>query len=127
MADPSTVTAQATQKVAISGGGVIPFMPADKNAVYQSYMPFLKNGGLYVSTTKKYELGAEVFILIKMPDGNDRYPVVGKVVWVNRSGGVSRPSGIGVQFSDTAENVIARDKIEALLMGMSTDLPTFTM
>ena len=126
MSDQSTVTVQA-QKNAIAGGGVLPFSPPDKATLYQSYMPFVKNGGLYVSTPRRYELGAEVFVLITFPQSNDRLPAVGKVVWVNRTGSVARPSGIGIQFLETPENIIVRDKIETFIAGTPQDMPTFTM
>ena len=127
MADNSTVTSAAMQKAG-AGGGVIPFNPPDKMILYQSYMPFVKGGGLYVPTPKKYDIGNEVFLLIKMPgEGNDRMPAVGKVVWVNRNGSAQRPGGIGVQLSDTPENLSLRDRIEVLIAGISTDTPTFTM
>lgn len=110
------------------GGGVIPFNPQDKLSLYQSYMPFVKNGGLYIPTTKKYDQGSEIFLLVRMPgESNERLPGVGKVVWINRSGTVSKPSGIGIQFSDTPENAILRDKIERLLVGVSPDTATYTM
>ena len=113
---------------AFAGGGVIPFNPQDKMSLYQSYMPFVKNGGLYIPTVKKYDQGVDVFLLVRMPgESNERLPAVGKVVWINRSGSVSKPSGIGVQFSDTPENAILRDKIERLLVGISPDNPTYTM
>ena len=124
MSDHETDT---PQKTASSGGGVLPFSPPDIHALYQSYMPFVKNGGVYVATPRRYELGAEVFVLITFPQGNERMPAMGKVVWVNRTGSVSRPSGIGIQFSDTQENFAVRDRIETLIAGTSSDTPTFTM
>ena len=117
----------APQKASSSGGGVLPFSPPDSHALYQSYMPFVKNGGLYVATSRRYELGAEVFVLVTFPQGNERMPAMGKVVWVNRTGSVARPSGIGIQFSETQENFAVRDRIETLIAGISSDTPTFTM
>lgn len=111
----------------LSGGGVIPFNPPDKTTLYKSYMPFIKGGGLYIVTSRKYEIGTEVFLLVKMPGSNDRLPAVGRVVWVNRSGSVSHPSGVGVQFAETPENELVKDKIDLLVAGIPDDTPTFTM
>ena len=113
---------------AFSGGGVIPFNPPDKMTLYMSYMPFVKNGGLYIPTPKKYDIGTDVFLLVRMPgESSERLPAVGKVVWVNRSGNVSRPGGIGVQFSESSENTLIRDRIERIIAGISPDTPTYTM
>ena len=120
------VTQNSIQKLG-NAGGVLPFAPPDKNALYQSYMPFVKGGGLYIPTTKKFELNGEVFILIRFPGESERIPAVGKVIWVNRSGTALKPAGIGVQLSDISENVAVREKIEVILAGMSQDQPTFTM
>lgn len=111
----------------LSGGGVIPFNPPDKTVLYKSYMPFVKGGGLYIVTSKRYEIGTEVFLLVKMPESQERLPAVGKVVWINRSGSVSQPSGVGVQLMETPENEIVKDKIEILIAGFPEDTPTFTM
>ena len=35
----------------------------DRAVLYAAYMPFVRNGGLFVPTNKRYELGEEVFIL----------------------------------------------------------------
>lgn len=124
----STVSQQAVQRAGLgAGGGVLPFAPADILTLYQSYMPFIKGGGLYVPTPKKYDLGHEVFVLVKMPGESDRVPAVGKVVWVNRSGTSHRPSGIGIQFTDSPENAVVRDRIEVLVAGIPPDTATFTM
>ena len=124
--DNVVVTAASTQKASL-GGGVIAFQPPDRMAMHQSYMPFLKNGGLYIPTPKKYDIGNEVFILVKFPDSNERVPGVGSVVWVNRTPSVSKPSGIGIHFSETNENESLKTKIEAFLFGVPAESPTFTM
>lgn len=125
MAD-QVVTQQSVQRANI-GGGVIPFAPPDKTSLAQCYMSWVKGGGLYITTPKKYEMGAEVFVLVKLPDSSDRFPAVGRVVWVQRSSSVLRPPGIGVQLLDTPENAVVRDKIEVFLAGMPADTATFTM
>ncbi|MDR1661510.1 MAG: pilus assembly protein PilZ, partial [Azoarcus sp.] len=32
---------------------------SSKSALYAAYMPFLKNGGVFIPTTRKYSLGDE--------------------------------------------------------------------
>jgi len=121
------VTSASTQKAVSMGGGVLAFQPPDRAAMHQSYMPFLKNGGIYIPTTKKYDIGSEVFVLVKLPDSGERLSGVGSVVWINRTPSVSKPSGIGIHFVESPENETLKLRIETFLAGSSHDAPTFTM
>lgn len=106
--------------------GILSLTIKDKNALYAAYMEFLKNGGLFIPTTKTYQLGDEVFMLLTLMDESERIPVAGRVVWITpeRAEG-NRAAGIGVQFNDEGK---ARDKIEGFLAGaLQSDRPTHTM
>lgn len=109
--------------------GILTLPVKDKAQLYSAYMPFLKSGGVFVPTPKRYFLGDEVFLLLTLPESTERLPVAGKVVWVTPAGAQgNRPAGIGVQFGDTAEGEAVKGRIEALLAGMlSADRPTHTM
>ena len=109
--------------------GILSHAIKDKAALYSAYMPFLKHGGIFVTTTKRYFLGDEVFLLLTLPESNERLPVAGKVVWVTPPGAQgNRPAGIGVQFAETAEGDTVKGKIEALLAGtLTAERPTHTM
>ncbi|WP_242108122.1 PilZ domain-containing protein [Luteimonas aquatica] len=109
--------------------GILSLALKDKAALYGAYMPYLKNGGIFVPTTKRYFLGDEVFLLITLPESGDRLPVAGKVVWVTPAGAQgNRTAGVGVQFADTGEGETVRAKIETLLAGMlNADKRTHTM
>lgn len=110
-------------------GGILSLTIKDKSALYNAYMPFLKGGGLFVPTTKRYVLGDEVFILLSLMDEPDRLPVAGKVAWLTLPGAQgNRASGIGVQFNESSEGEAARTKIETILAGiLSQERPTHTM
>ena len=92
-------------------------------------MPYLKSGGIFVPTTKRYFLGDEVFLLLTLPESTERLPVAGKVVWVTPAGAQgNRPAGIGVQFPETPEGEAIKGQIEALLAGtLNSDRTTHTM
>ena len=109
--------------------GILSHAVKDKAALYSAYMPFLKYGGIFVTTTKRYFLGDEVFLLLTLPESSERLPVAGKVVWVAPPGAQgNRPAGIGVQFAETAEGETVKGKIEALLAGtLTAERPTHTM
>ena len=42
-------------------------------------MPFVCNGGLFVPTNKRYELGEEVFILLALMDEPEKIPINGRL------------------------------------------------
>ena len=109
--------------------GILSLAIKDRGALYNAYMPFVKGGGLFVPTAKKYNLADEVFILLTLMDEKDRLPVAGKVIWITPPGSQgNRTSGIGVQFNDSADGEAARTKIESILAGiLGADRPTHTM
>ncbi|ROR32626.1 type IV pilus assembly protein PilZ [Inmirania thermothiophila] len=108
--------------------GILSLTIKDKNALYAAYMPFVKNGGLFIPTQRSYRLGDEVFMLISLMDEAEKIPVAGRVVWITPPGAEgNRAAGIGVQFSDQ-DNGQARNKIETYLAGaLQSDRPTHTM
>lgn len=109
------------------GGGILSLTIKDKAILYSAYMPYIKNGGLFIPTNKDYKLGDEVFLLLNLMDETDKIPVAGKVVWVTPRGAQgNRAAGVGVQFSDQDDT--ARRTIENYLAGsLESDRPTHTM
>ena len=100
----------------------------DKHALYAAYMPFIKNGGLFIPTNKNYKLGDEVFLLLSLMEEKEKLPVVGRVIWITPKGAQgNRAAGIGVQFSDQDDTTV-RNKIETYLAGaLKSDRMTHTM
>ncbi|MCP3865093.1 MAG: pilus assembly protein PilZ [Aestuariibacter sp.] len=107
--------------------GILSLTIKDKSVLYAAYMPFIKNGGLFIPTSKQYQLGDEVFMLLKLMDEPEKIPVAGKVVWVTPKGAQgNKVAGVGVQFND--EDDIALNKIETYLAGaIKSDRMTHTM
>jgi type IV pilus assembly protein PilZ len=107
---------------------ILGFAIKDTPTLYGSFMPFIKNGGLFIPTTKQYQLGDEIFLLLRLMDEPERIPVAGKVVWITPPGAEgSRAVGVGVQFSQQDQGM-ARRKIEQYLgTSPSSDRPTHTM
>ncbi len=118
--------------MALSGAalrqGMLTLAIKDKAALFNAYMPFVRGGGLFVPTTKPFQLGDEVFMLLSLMD-EERIPVAGKVVWITPSGAQgNRVAGVGVQFNETADGESARTKIESVLAGiLSQERATNTM
>lgn len=108
--------------------GILSLTIKDKAALYAAYMPFIKNGGLFIPTTKQYNLGEEVFMLLTLMEDNERLPVAGKIIWITPPGAQgNKTAGIGVQFG-TQDNGQTRGKIDTYLAGaLKSDRLTHTM
>jgi len=113
--------------------GILSLNIKDKQALYAAYMPFVKNGGLFIPTNKQYKnkqykLGDEVFMLLTLMEDKERLPVAGKIIWITPQGAQSnKAAGIGVQFSEQ-DNGATHNKIEGYLAGaLQADRPTHTM
>lgn len=107
--------------------GILSLTIKDKSVLYAAFMPFVKNGGLFIPTTKIYDIGNEVFMLLKLMDDIERVPVAGTVIWITPRGAQSnRPAGIGIAFKDDDGNV--KKKIEDILAGqLNSEKQTHTM
>ena len=66
--------------------GILSLNIKDKAVLYAAYMPFIKEGGLFIPTGKQYELGDEVFMLLSLMDEKEKIPVAGKIVWITPKG-----------------------------------------
>lgn len=108
--------------------GILSLTIKDKGALYAAYMPFVKNGGLFIPTNKNYALSDEVFMLLTLMEETEKIPVAGKIIWITPKGAQgARAAGVGVQFSDL-DNGAARNKIETYLAGaLQSDRSTHTM
>lgn len=107
--------------------GMLSLTIRDKCVLYASYMSFVKGGGLFIPTTKNYELGDEVFMILNLMEETEKLSVSGKVVWITPNGSQgNKASGIGVQFNE--EGAPVRNKIETYLAGLlQSERATHTM
>ena len=110
--------------------GILSLKISDQNMLYHSFMPFLKNGGLFIPTNKTYNIGEEVFILLSLMDEVEKIPVAGTIAWITPRGAQgNQASGIGVHFSDIDGSAsVVRGKIENYLVDkLKSDKSTYTM
>lgn len=109
--------------------GILSLAIKDNQALYNAYMPFIKNGGIFIQTPKRYTLGEEVFLLLTLPDSTERIPIAGKIIWCTPTGAQgNRVAGIGVQIADNSDGAAARQRIESILAGLlGSDKATHTM
>ncbi len=88
----------------------------DRAALYAAYMPFLRNGGIFVPSTRPCKLGDEVFLLLCLMEDEQRYPIAGKVAWITPPGAGNRHTqGFGIHLSDDDSGRRLRQRIEELL------------
>lgn len=121
------VAAPAAKK-AIHRPEIVQITLSDKAAIYSAYMPFVKNGGLFIRTNDRYEMGDEIVLLLKLMEATEKYTVRGKVIWMTPKGAQGGlQTGVGIQFAaDTPKEV--RNKIETYLAGSAqSDRRTDTM
>ncbi len=86
------------------------------------YMPFIKQGGLFVPTQRSHRLGDEVIVLLHLMDEPERTPVVGRVVMlVPKQLDTLRPRGIVIQF-DAVEGQAVRQHIEDYLTRLNASI-----
>lgn len=85
----------------------------DRSALYTAYMPFLKNGGIFVPTSRPYKIGDEIFVILELRDEIQKFPIAGQVVWVTPPGANNnKTQGIGVHFPADDSGQRARIIIE---------------
>lgn len=100
----------------------------EKAALYAAYMPYLKNGGIFVPTTRPYQLGDDVYLILTLLDDPTRIPVAGKVVWISPAAGGNKTPGIGVHFPADESGMTARKRIEdSLGAALKSARPTHTL
>ena len=111
-----------------SPGGILNIAIKDKPALYEAYMPFVRNGGLFYPTVKPYRIGDEVLLLLTLMEESERIAVAGRVVWITPVGAQNRRrAGIGVQFS-AKDGGATQKRIEVYLAGaLDGDRPTLTL
>ena len=101
----------------------------EKAALYAAYIPLFKEGGVFIPTSRDYQLGADVYVLVTLPDDTQRYPVAGKVAWVTpaRAAG-NRTQGVGIRFPNDEKSRLLKLKIEEILGAhLASDRPTQTI
>jgi type IV pilus assembly protein PilZ len=122
--------AQAANGEAASGSrpAVLSLAIREKAALYAAYMPYLKNGGIFVPTTRPYQLGDDVYLILTLLDDPSKIPVAAKVVWISPPAGGNKTPGIGVHFPGDESGVTARKRIEdALGAALKSARPTHTL
>lgn len=99
----------------------------DTKELYRCYMPFFKNGGLFVRSARHYRMGQSLALSVTLPDMPEPMVVTGKVAWISPLGAQSaNPVGIGIAIIDDKHGL--HRHIETLLGAqLHSNEPTYTL
>jgi len=133
MSTPPLANTTSNAGVAAPGAAarpsVVQLAIKEKAALYAAYIPLFKEGGVFIPTVRDYKLGADVYVLLTLPEDTQRYPVAGKVAWVTpaRAAG-NRTQGVGVRFPNDEKSRLLKLKIEEILGAhLASERPTQTI
>lgn len=109
--------------------GVFTLVIRSKSALYASWMPLLKGGGIFLPSNRSHTLGEEVLVLLSLLDEPNKIPLQGTVAWINPAHGAgNRPQGIGIQLHDSEVARELKKRVEGLLAGaLQSSRPTHTI
>lgn len=122
---PSSSSTAATA----SRPSIVQLAIKEKGALYAAYIPLFKEGGIFISATREYKLGDDVYVLLTLPEDTQRYPVAGKVAWITPAQAAgNRAQGVGVRFPADDKSRALKAKIEEILGShLASDRPTQTI
>ena len=124
-----STTPPSSAAASVARPSVVQLAIKEKAALYAAYIPLFKEGGVFIPTAREYKLGADVYVLLTLPEDTQRYPVAGKVAWVTpaRAAG-NRTQGVGIRFPSDDKSRLLKLKIEEILGAhLSSDRPTQTI
>ncbi len=76
----------------------------DDAALHSSYMPFIRNGAIFVPTDDtNHVFGDEVVVSMQLQSSNKKLAIPGKVVWIAPESCERGTQGLGVQFAGTTK------------------------
>ncbi len=118
MTELTTTDANSVSAVRSS---ILQFSPPSVTALYAHYISKFQNGGLFVPTSRTFELGAEVIVALRLPERVERFAIGGRVAWVTPPDAQhGRSQGVGVAFEDDDRSLAVRATIEATLGDLLT-------
>jgi len=72
----------------------------DPSELNRSYMPFIKEGGLFIPSSKNYTLGEKVRVTLRIPNHEEPLTLDGQVIWITPKHALHLAlPGFGIQLS----------------------------
>lgn len=100
------------------GNDVIKVSLKSKEDIYAAYMGFVKEGALFISTKKKYELGEQITVKLDLMDEPEMIEFTSEIIWltpIGAQGGMT--AGVGVRFEGEVGTKLNK-KITTYLAGL---------
>lgn len=118
MTEPTTTGAASASALR---SNMLQFSAPNVATLYVHYISKFQNGGIFVPTSRTFELGTEVIVALSLPGREERFAIGGKVAWVTPAHAQhGRSQGVGVAFESDDKSKAARAIIEAILGDMLT-------
>jgi type IV pilus assembly protein PilZ len=72
-----------------------------------SYMPFIKDGGLFVPSNETFSISEKITLNLQLPGQKESHLIEGKVIWITPKNALYQIfPGVGVQFiGDNAKSI----------------------
>lgn len=84
------------------------------------YMPFIKEGAIFIPTQDELELNTQIKLNLKIPGETETFLIEGPVVWINPAYAQSgRSQGVGIRFQNKEAKTV-REKIEKSLVNLDS-------
>jgi type IV pilus assembly protein PilZ len=106
-------------------GPVLRVQYKEKNALFQAFMSFTKDGGIYIPLSKDLPpMHSHVFVLVELPENKQLYPASGHICWINNG----RKKGVGIRLDVDNDSKALRNAITtAIVSQLSSSAATLTM
>ncbi|OGT44009.1 MAG: hypothetical protein A3F13_04605 [Gammaproteobacteria bacterium RIFCSPHIGHO2_12_FULL_40_19] len=97
-------------------------------ALNNAYMPFVRDGGIFIPTENEFHLGNLVSATITLPENQQTFVFTGEVIWITPKSTQSdlHSPGIGIQCIGD-EGVAFQKAVQALLADNKEDSNSDTM
>lgn len=108
---------------------IVQLVIKEKGELYAAYIPLFKDGGIFITTNRDYQLGDDVYILLTLPEEPQRHPVTGKVAWITPAQAAGdQTQGVGVKFAADEKSRSLKARIEEILAPyLGSNKPTHIM
>lgn len=100
----------------------------DVSELQQAFMPFIVQGGLFITTLDDYDLGDNIGLSLQLLEESDIYPIDGTVIWITPPHAQdNRQAGIGLQFDAASAELLLPRILQYLATTNTAPIPTNTL
>lgn len=84
----------------VANNKTLSYQFADLVALKKAFMPFVRDGGIFIPTTEKFHLGELVQLTIQLPNHEKPFAFTGEIIWITPPSAQSENrAGVGIQCS----------------------------